>query len=254
MLWPGVDPDRDNNVVTAETTFAPDDWGDAPAPYATLASDNGASHGFSALFLGTSVAVDVDGQPSAGADGDDVDGTPDEDGVVFTAPVVVGETGNLQITASAAGWLDAWVDWNRDGDWQAGEKALDGVAVGPGVNVVPLSVPMDALLGQTYARFRLSSTGMATATGRAVDGEVEDYALAGGLHWFDGHGDRVARPDSRGGGDVTFTVRVTNTGSQVAILAGLVDDHIGDLNGEGSCALPRPWPPVRSTNVPILST
>ena len=44
----------------------------------------------------------------------------------------------------------------------------------------PLSFPVPAgavVTGQTFARFRLSTTGGLTPEGLAVDGEVEDYAL-----------------------------------------------------------------------------
>jgi len=42
--------------------------------------------------FGTAVDADLDGQPNALALGDDLGGADDEDGVVFTTPVIPGET------------------------------------------------------------------------------------------------------------------------------------------------------------------
>ena len=48
-----------------------------------------------------------------------------------------------------------------------------------GTNPLAVTVPCDtASHTPTYARFRVSSAGVATATGAALDGEVEDYVVA----------------------------------------------------------------------------
>lgn len=49
--------------------------------------------------------------------------------------------------------------------------------------------------------------------------------------------DRVSVPES--GGDVTFTVAVTNDGPEDVELTSLADDRFGNLNGAGGCALPQ---------------
>ena len=46
-----------------------------------------------------------------------------------------------------------------------------------GTNTVTFAVPMNAVQGTTFARFRLTSAGGLAATGEAADGEVEDYAV-----------------------------------------------------------------------------
>ena len=110
------------------------DYGDAPRPYPTLREDNGARHvilnGFS---LGPTVDVNADGQPSVNADGDALD----EDGVVFdpTTPLVPSRSFTVTVSTSGIvndvvsfGVLDAWIDFNRDGDWlDAGERVLANV-------------------------------------------------------------------------------------------------------------------------------
>jgi large repetitive protein len=73
------------------------DWGDAPAPYPTTRAQGGASHGTTpGLRLGDAFDADQDGQPSANADGDDVNGPlDDEDGVGLLTPIVRGDGSNI---------------------------------------------------------------------------------------------------------------------------------------------------------------
>ncbi len=84
----------------------------------------------------------------------------------------------LSLTASAAGKLDAWIDFNGDGSWGGpGEQIFSSVALTPGVNSLSFDVPSYAKVATTYARFRLSSSGGLGVAGRADDGEVEDYSV-----------------------------------------------------------------------------
>jgi hypothetical protein len=156
------------------------DFGDAPdLPYPTLLASNGARHvivpGF---FLGASVDAEPDGQPDATATGDDLDGNDDEDGVVFTSPLTVGSLATVDVTASASGLLDAWMDFNADGDWaDPGEQIFGSQALVAGLNSLSFGVPGGATLGQTFARFRFSTMGGLPYEGPALNGEVEDYRV-----------------------------------------------------------------------------
>ncbi len=156
-----------------------DDFGDAPSPYPTLLPD-GARHAESALFLGSLIDTESDGQPSVDADGDGID----EDGVVWVTDLVATPEGDVVatalVTASAPGKLDGWIDFDRNGSWaDAGEQLFavsrDLVA---GENLVSFTIPSGASPGDTYARFRLSSTGGLGPSGSASDGEVEDYFVS----------------------------------------------------------------------------
>lgn len=158
---------------------APDPFFSTPGKYPTLLANDGPRHKLgSGLFLGAGVDREFDGQPTATADGDDVAGVPDdENGVVF-ASLIRGTTGSATVTSSQAGKLDAWIDFNRDGDWDdAGEQVATSLSVNAGSNNVSLVVPAGALTGSTFARFRLSSAGGLGDTGAADDGEVEDYQV-----------------------------------------------------------------------------
>jgi hypothetical protein len=155
------------------------DYGDAPdPPYPTLFVNNGARHLISPrVYLGSRVDGEFDGQPNALATGDDSNGVDDDDGVVFS-PLVIGETAGIQVTASVQGYLNAWIDWNADGDWDdAGEHVFVDQALSAGVNKLTVAVPDKALVGETFARFRFSTVRGLSYDGPAADGEVEDYMV-----------------------------------------------------------------------------
>ncbi|MBN2415283.1 T9SS type A sorting domain-containing protein, partial [bacterium] len=167
---------NDAGIIEAEW-----DYGDAPASYPTLYASNGARHQLgSGLYLGNGVDSDSDGQPTAGTVGDDEDGTDDEDGVVFSVmPLMRGVTSAIWVTASGQGFLNAWLDFNHDGDWDdAGEQIFAGQALNAGVNLLYITTPVSAVIGDTtYARFRFSSLQQLGVSGDAPDGEVEDYMI-----------------------------------------------------------------------------
>ena len=154
------------------------DFGDAPDSYATLLASNGPRHAVStALRLGATVDGETDGAPSVGASGDGAD----EDGVTISPIVANGTTTVVATVNGGPGRLDAWIDWNHDGDFgDAGEQIATNLAVVNGANSINVPVPAEAAVGvatTTYARFRLSSAGNLASTGLALDGEVEDYAV-----------------------------------------------------------------------------
>ncbi len=160
-----------SDSVSTPVTY---DYGDAPDPtYPTLAASNGARHVVTALFMGSSADLETDGQPNATASGD----TGDEDGVVFTSPIDPGQMATVTVTSSGIGLLDAWIDFNVDGDWgEANEQIFTSTPLVSGPNALMFSVPAGAARNtDTFARFRISSAGGLAPTGTAVDGEVEDH-------------------------------------------------------------------------------
>ena len=195
------------NQVTDETRFritigSGEDYGDAPtvstngSGYPVLESEDGARHKVDVAFtLGQAIDVDVDGQPTANATGDDTDsGTNDEDGLVgiFTPDgqggqlnntLLVGVAGTVQIevkgvSASKPGFVDAWIDFNGNGIWEPSEKIADSVQyTADGVHDLSVNPPGTTITGDLVARFRLSRAGGLDPIGPAPDGEVEDHII-----------------------------------------------------------------------------
>ncbi|WP_456446518.1 GEVED domain-containing protein [Thiolapillus sp.] len=183
-------PAADGEVEDYQVTINGFDMGDAAASYPVDIASNGAVHGVAAsnpMYLGSCVDTELDGQPSAGADGDDsnagtaVVGTcqnnDDEDGVTFDSPIAACLATNITVTANVAGVLDAWMDFDADGSWSSSEQIFSGQTLSAGANSLSFTVPCNAALGDTQLRFRFSSAGVSTPDGAAPDGEVEDYAV-----------------------------------------------------------------------------
>ena len=181
-----IETEEDNNTACADVVVEmPKDYGDAPAPYPTLAADDGARHDLlrGGPFLGAAVDGEADGRPDPDARGDDHHGVDDEDGVTFLDPLIPGQPARVRVDMShspVGGRLTGWIDFNRDGDWaDAGEKIIHDRAMAAGeVATVQFTVPATAIPGATYARFRISTEAGLGYDGLAPDGEVEDYQVA----------------------------------------------------------------------------
>src|SRR5439155_13213061 len=116
-------------IASSGATF---DFGDAPNSYHTSLTSNGPRHrlGSGGLFLGKAVDGEKDGKPSATATGDS------DDGVMLPTSLVAGLQATAKVVASAAGRLDAWVDFNRNGIFDAGEQIAISLPLAAGTNTV----------------------------------------------------------------------------------------------------------------------
>nr|MCS5630655.1 M36 family metallopeptidase [Pirellulaceae bacterium] len=168
---PSLDVDFGNNSVV--------DYGDAPDTY-DLAGE--ASHGIlEGLFMGAGVDAEVAAQSGAFADGDDNSDTDDEDGVTFTTDLVADTVASVDVEISASdvskGVIQAWLDFDADGVFDADEQIITDGDVVAGTNTFAFNIPADAQLGDTYARFRYGYERGLGPNGAAIAGEVEDYAI-----------------------------------------------------------------------------
>lgn len=152
------------------------DVGDAPISYGNP------SHTLSGIRLGPSVDADSGLLNSPGATGDDTNNTDDEDGVTLTPLLPVGEITIVPVSIqNGSGFLNAWFDWNADGDFNdAGEQMVTNQAVAAGTVNLNVPVPATAIIGPTFARFRVCTNNTAldncsTPVGTVQSGEVEDY-------------------------------------------------------------------------------
>jgi subtilisin-like proprotein convertase family protein len=180
-----LESDETDNYFCREFYWQPPhDWGDAPdPPYLTLIGADGARHVIDGPWLGNESEPpdsDPDGQPDAAATGDDSDGNDDENGVEIP-DLVPGAVSNIIVEVfdggtGTGGILDAWIDFDGDGVWSAGEKIHSDWLPG-GMHTLPVSTPGDAMPGQTFGRFRFSVEGGLEPTGPAQSGEVEDHEV-----------------------------------------------------------------------------
>lgn len=219
------------------------DYGDAPPPYATLLANNGARHVIvSGIRLGATVDFELDGAPSAGANGDDVTGSDDEDGVNFTSPLWVDQTATVEVVASTNGVLNAWIDFGADGTFaQPQDQVFANYPLEPGTNLLSLIVPFDAVGTNTFARFRFSTVGGLAPTGIAPDGEVEDYAVTI-IPVADLSVVATDSPDPVAvGSNLTYQVTIRNVGPAIATQVTVTNrfstavDFVSAVSTRGSC-------------------
>lgn len=151
-------------------------FGSAPDSYQTTLQSNGPRHQAVGAVFGSFLQLSEDA-----AAGTAEIGEGDQQGVYVSALVpgsqafaLVDITGDF----TEAG-LDGWIDFNRNGKFDASERITDplGNFFHLGLNTLHFTVPADAQPGKTYARFRISSTGGLEPTGEAFDGEVEDQVV-----------------------------------------------------------------------------
>lgn len=184
---------EDYAVVVAAAPVV--DRGDAPASYGDPQHIIAEAGGVAGTYLGA-VQPDPDAaaQHSSDATGDDLDGSDDEDGVVMPqffqggtteVSVVVNEvTGGVSGVTGAVAFLQAWIDFDGDGTFDASDMIASDLQDGSagdkdgllnGTIVFDVNVPANATQFPTFARFRWSTT--AGVVQLALDGEVEDYQL-----------------------------------------------------------------------------
>lgn len=192
------------------------DYGDAPdatagvatGNYQTTESDDGPHHAVvSELRLGANAPDGDSGLlQDLAATADDLSGaTNDEDGIAVL-PFITTQSNQVTLSAAVYNNTDAdatlacWIDFNRDGDFSTAERAA--------VLVANSGVQQTATLtfsgfgwptpGYSYLRCRVATDAaeVATATGFANSGEVEDYRLSivagsaiGNRVWLDENGD-----------------------------------------------------------------
>ncbi len=155
------------------------DFGDAPDSYSTSLANNGARHGLSEqndYYLGN--YVDGESDASLHPLSDDTNGiNEDDDGVQFATNIVESSKAIAKVTAQGDGYLSAWIDLNQDGVFDSNEQVGQDIPLTTGNQFVYLDIPAGVKDGETWARFRYSSTTGLQAIGGAPDGEVEDYRV-----------------------------------------------------------------------------
>lgn len=187
----------------SECPVLPMDFGDAPTSYSWDAGPRAARHGLTdnlrlGNVAGQATIRDLTGMSSVNADGDDLTGGLDDEDAVASLPTL--RTNHTSYTipniivynnTGINATLYAWIDFNRDGQFQQSERAT--VTVPSSASTQSVSITWSGLsglvAGQSYLRLRLSTAtttisswgtgndGAFLATGYAPNGEVEDYPI-----------------------------------------------------------------------------
>ncbi|WP_413702304.1 LruC domain-containing protein [Psychromonas sp. KJ10-10] len=167
-----------------EDTLSTIDFADAPQSYMTLLADNGPRHLLDGqTYLGlTPPDGDYDGYINGDSDDhSEVNDSSfdDEDGVNFVTELAVGLDSVVSVYASTEGVLNAWFDWNGDGDFaDQGEQTFTDITLQPGFNQLVLRVPEGAIAGESWSRFRFSQQSGLSYDGGSQSGEVEDHPIS----------------------------------------------------------------------------
>ena len=93
----------------------------------------------------------------------------------------LGSTAYFKPLATVSGYLNLWIDWDGNSNWDDSTSHIDHVIIdepivsGPNYTITGFTVPIDATLGWTYARYRFSTKSGLDYVGPSANGEVEDY-------------------------------------------------------------------------------
>jgi len=153
------------------------DFGDAPVSYGSV------DHVMDGRrYLGGEPDGEASQQYSDEANGDDLNGKDDEDGVTIP-DLRQGSKATIRYAVVTppltAVYFNAWIDWNGDGDFiDSGERVATNVSRSlSNTYNLDITVPAEAIGSRpTFARFRLGPR-VSTPTGTASSGEVEDYIV-----------------------------------------------------------------------------
>ena len=209
------------------------DYGDAPDSYGDASHEIPASAN---LYLGNAVPDgEVDTQlTSASSAGDDDDGNDDEDAFVVlpNVPLVDPSLTNISLgrnyslnvpvtnTTGNEATLHAWIDFNQNGRFEAQEYQTAKVINNASSASLSWNIPLTTIIGDTHARFRLTSDTLTDNTGlldsvnpidvddrsigNATDGEVEDYPVSIAVPLYD-YGDAPDTATGTGTGNYQTT-------------------------------------------------
>lgn len=161
------------------------DCSDAPASYGSamhVVPDS------PTVFIGE-IAADTDdatehaANGSADATGDDASGTDDED-AYSVLPSVWTTTSQYRLVVGCSlpgAKVSAWIDFNQNGQFDAGERNDGDAKNCPSSKKVNLNWTglSDVVAGDSYARIRIASeeSDVASPVGLSDDGEVEDHPI-----------------------------------------------------------------------------
>lgn len=188
-------------------------------------------------FLGSSGPDSEPGsQHSADARGDDNSGSagPNEEDAWPSGDVLaiteLAQQIQRTISCNGSGTVAGWIDFNRNGTFDAGERA-QGACSG-GSAALSWTVPADVSPGTSFVRLRYASDAadVQLPTGVAQDGEVEDHLLDITLEADLSLVKDVDPASGVVGEEVTYTLTVGNAGAFAGDGAVITDPPVDGLD------------------------
>ena len=228
---------------TADVTITIDaDNSDLPNTYAEALHNVIAN-----AYIGSGVTLDSspNSNSSANALGDT------DDGLSSNLEFILGldQTLTINVTEPVAGayYLQGWIDWNADEDFDDADENIVFDLLDTDVNgqlSFTVTVPATATTLDSFMRLRWSSQPALSATDIAPDGEVEDYEISilTDLNIQAEKSVDVWDPNNDGlyalpGNDVLYTLTLTNLGDVPAdmdsvFLKDKIPDHVTFYNSD----------------------
>ena len=167
------------------------DYGDAPKSYGPVWHNIENN-----IYLGTNVDHDIKAHDTLYADGDDLDGIDDEDGITLSDGSDINGTyfkleaeQSIKVTLSKDAYLKIWIDKNIKGHFDATDIIYNSSSkLSAGEHTIKFTLPAGLQTNKiTYLRARVSSQSSMNPVGFVSDGEVEDYAVMFGSKIIKGH-------------------------------------------------------------------
>ncbi len=208
--------------------------------------------------------TDAEGGPMTddGAGGDDLDGNDDEDGVNIPANIEQGAatslTVNLTNTSGGTTYLNAWIDFNRNGVLtDIGEQIASNTTIANNTinsnRVINFTTPVSASLGETAVRVRLTSVSSPGSVGLDGNGEVEDHLTTIVVPTTDyGDDSDFADASSVVNSNLRLGALVDVEGASTRNVTASGDDNTG-LDDEDSVSFP-PLTAGQPVTMPVLVT
>ncbi len=172
------------NCINSSLVFT--DYGDAPMRY-----ENTWHNISNGIYLGDKIDHDIGSYDTENADGDDINGLDDDDGVTLLDGTDIngtyfeaGTTHQLKVKLSKEAYLKIWIDTKINGTFDNGDDLVynSGVKLSAGVHTISFTLPANLPENiKTYLRARVSSYPSMNPTGFVLDGEVEDYMIKFGV-------------------------------------------------------------------------
>lgn len=165
--------------ITDTTNIVKLDFGDAPDSYGTTMANNGARHGLSdnnLFYLGDYVDGESDAFVAPLSD-DSAGDVKNDDGIQFATNIIESSNAIIVAKASTTGYLNAWIDLDKNGKFDGNDQVLKDVKIAAGKQYVYIPIPAGVTAGESWARFRFSEANGVQAIGGAPNGEVEDYSV-----------------------------------------------------------------------------